>query len=55
MLPLSSYPPLEVAMQFCADSMFHPDPVGIHKPWDWRTLEEELVLLSNIPGATLLA
>ena len=39
-------PPREVAKSFSVETVFHPDPLGLHRPDIWLTDEEVLSLLN---------
>lgn len=41
-------PSVEVARQFAVESLYYPDPVGLHKPWNYLRYSEMLTLYEGI-------
>ncbi len=41
-------PSVEVARQFAVESLFYPDPLGLHKPWNYLRYSEMLTLYEGI-------
>jgi hypothetical protein len=46
--------PLEAAREFAAESMYHPDPIGIHKIWNYLDRSQVRTLLEGIDYNTSL-
>jgi hypothetical protein len=41
-------PSVELAKAFAVETLFHPNPLGLHKPWFYQSTDEMCTLYNNI-------